>query len=154
MFKSISLILVATLFGLGCNSTQTHDSADRVSPGIVNDACPISSKPLTADSPTTTWDGVTLGFCCNGCKKRFDAQTPAEKTAEVKDLTSGGSTVASNGKVNTVCPMTSRTVSSDSPTTTWDGVTLAFCCNGCKSRFDSMTAAEKNAEISKVTSAS
>ena len=154
MFKSISIILFATLCSLGCESAQKHDHASTVSPGIVNDACPISSKPLAAGCPTSTWDGVTLGFCCNGCKSRFDAQTPTEKTVEVDNLKAGTSTVATSGTVNEVCPMTSRKVSGKSPTSTWDGVTLGFCCNGCKTRFDNMTTAQKNAEIAKVTSAS
>ena len=52
---------------------------------MVNDACPISSKPLAAGCPTTTWDGVTLGFCCNGCKTRFEGQSAEAKTAEEFD---------------------------------------------------------------------
>ena len=154
MFKSISIFVVATLCSLGCESTQKHDHASTVSPGIVNDACPISSRPLPEGCPTSTWDGTTLGFCCNGCKTRFDSQTSEEKTAEVDNLKAGTTTVVTKGMVNEVCPMTSRKVSGQSPTSTWDGVTLGFCCNGCKTRFDNMTTAQKNAEIAKVTSAS
>ena len=155
MFKSISLIVIATLFSFGCDSAQKQDqTASAVSPGMVNDACPISSKPLKTGCPTSTWDGVTLGFCCNGCKKRFDSMDVAQKNAEVENLKAGKTTVATNGMVNNVCPMTSRKLATSSPTSTWDGVTLGFCCNGCKKRFDSMDVAQKNAEIAKVTSAS
>ena len=153
MFKSIPVILVVALCSLGCESTQKQEKASAVSPGMVNDTCPISSRPLTANSPTSTWDGVTLGFCCAGCKTRFDDQTPAAKTTEVDNLKAGKSTVVTHGMVNNVCPMSSRKVSAESPTSTWDGVTLGFCCNGCKTRFDDMTAAQKNAEIAKVTNA-
>ena len=155
MFKSISLIVIATLFSFGCDSAQKQDqTASATSPGMVNDACPMTSKTLKAGCPTTTWDGVTLGFCCNGCKSAFEAQTPAQKNAEVKNLKDGTTTVATDGMVNEVCPMSSRKLSSTSPTSPWDGVTLGFCCNGCKSRFDKMDVAQKNAEIAKVTSAS
>ena len=89
MFKSVSIILVAALFSIGCESTQKQDQSSSASPGMVNDACPISSKPLAAGCPTTTWDGVTLGFCCNGCKNRFDGMTAAQKNAEIRKVTSG-----------------------------------------------------------------
>ena len=152
MFKSVSIILVAALFSIGCESTQKQDQSSSASPGMVNDACPISSKPLAAGCPTTTWDGVTLGFCCNGCKTRFEGQSAEAKTAEVDNLKSGTTTVTKVGVINEVCPMSSRAITGSSPTATWDGVTLGFCCNGCKNRFDGMTAAQKNAEIRKVTS--
>ena len=89
MFKSISLIVIATLFSFGCDSAQKQDqTASAVSPGMVNDACPISSRPLKTGCPTSTWDGVTLGFCCNGCKKRFDSMDVAQKNAEIAKVTS------------------------------------------------------------------
>ena len=151
MPKSVSILVLMTLIATGCNHAQKQSD---VRPGMVNNACPMSSKPLTASSPTSTWDGVTLGFCGAGCKAAFDAQTPAEKNREVANLKAGTDQVARNGRITEVCPMSSKKLNSSSPTSTWDGVTIGFCCNGCKSRFDNMTAAEKNAMVARIEKAS
>ena len=151
MMKSIPLLAVTILLAFGCSSPSKQQAADpEVRPGMVNNACPMSARPLTADSPTSDWNGVTLGFCGPGCKAAFDRQTPAEKTREVANLESGREQVTRNGRITEFCPMSSRTLTSTSPTSTWDGVTVGFCCNGCKSRFDDMTAAEKDAMIARL----
>ena len=42
----------------------------------VNDVCPWSGKPVSADSLTTYRDHV-VGFCNPGCRDKFDAATRA-----------------------------------------------------------------------------
>ncbi len=37
----------------------------------VNETCPWSEKPVSADS-LTTYRGVTVGFCNPGCRDKFD----------------------------------------------------------------------------------
>ena len=39
----------------------------------MNDSCPMSGRPVNMESPSSSWNGQTVGFCCNGCKGRFDA---------------------------------------------------------------------------------
>jgi len=48
-------------------------------PGLkdcVNDVCPWSGNPVSADS-LTTYRGAVVGFCNTGCRDRFEAATAA-----------------------------------------------------------------------------
>lgn len=40
----------------------------------VNDTCPWSGKPVSADS-LTLYRGQVLGFCNTGCRDKFEAAT-------------------------------------------------------------------------------
>ena len=42
----------------------------------VNDTCPWSGKPVSADS-LTLYRGHVVGFCNPGCSDKFDAATQA-----------------------------------------------------------------------------
>ena len=42
----------------------------------VNDVCPWSGKPVSADS-LTQYKGQTVGFCNPGCRDKFEAATRA-----------------------------------------------------------------------------
>ena len=42
----------------------------------VNDVCPWSGKPVSADS-LTHYRGEVVGFCNPGCRDKFDAATRA-----------------------------------------------------------------------------
>ena len=42
----------------------------------VNDTCPWSGKPVSADS-LTTYRGKTVGFCNTGCRDKFEAAARA-----------------------------------------------------------------------------
>ena len=37
----------------------------------INDLCPWSGKPVSADS-LTLWEGKVVGFCNPGCKDKFE----------------------------------------------------------------------------------
>ena len=42
----------------------------------VNDVCPWSGKPVSADS-LTTYRGKVVGFCNPGCRDKFESATSA-----------------------------------------------------------------------------
>jgi hypothetical protein len=42
----------------------------------VNDTCPWSGKPVSADS-LTRYRGKVVGFCNSGCRDKFDAAAQA-----------------------------------------------------------------------------
>lgn len=48
----------------------------------VNKTCPVGSRPARADI-TSTHNGKEIAFCCNNCKKKFDAD-PAKYAGNVK----------------------------------------------------------------------
>jgi hypothetical protein len=46
----------------------------------VNESCPWSGKPVSADS-LTRYRGQVVGFCNTGCRDKFEAATSAFDTA-------------------------------------------------------------------------
>jgi hypothetical protein len=49
--------------------------------GPVNKVCPIRQGEVDTESPTRQFKGQTIGFCCSGCEKKWDAKPEAEKLA-------------------------------------------------------------------------
>lgn len=47
----------------------------------VNKVCPIKGNEVDKESPTRTFKGVTIGFCCPGCEGKWDTKTDDEKMA-------------------------------------------------------------------------
>jgi YHS domain-containing protein len=48
----------------------------------VNTVCPVGSRPIRTDI-TSTYQGKEIAFCCNNCKKKFDAE-PAKYAGKIK----------------------------------------------------------------------
>jgi len=40
---------------------------------VCNAICPVMDLPVDPSVPTSVYRGKTVGFCCMGCKPRFDA---------------------------------------------------------------------------------
>jgi hypothetical protein len=49
---------------------------DRKLEVCVNDTCPWSGKPVSADS-LTLYNGEVVGFCNTGCRDKFESATRA-----------------------------------------------------------------------------
>ena len=47
----------------------------------VNDRCPIQGEEIDPETPMRQWRGHSIGFCCPGCDKKWDAKPDAEKDA-------------------------------------------------------------------------
>ena len=39
---------------------------------VCNTICPVMDRPVDPSIPTSVYRGKTVGFCCMGCKPRFD----------------------------------------------------------------------------------
>jgi len=61
-----------------------------------------------------------------------------------------GQKSASLGMMNDSCPMSGKKLKDTSPNSTWNGSTVGFCGNGCKSKFDGMNSNKKTAYIANV----
>ena len=57
---------------------QARESA-ALAAELVNKNCPIMGKEVDAETPTREFKGVTIGFCCPGCDRKWDKKTDAEK---------------------------------------------------------------------------
>ncbi|MBS0196782.1 MAG: hypothetical protein JSR77_08495 [Planctomycetes bacterium] len=96
--KTRAMIVAACVaaFLAGCSSNKSADTktasktADKAaapkqaSMGVVNTKCPIMpSHPATAKS-VKEFNGQKVGFCCEGCYKKWDAMSDAEKADALK----------------------------------------------------------------------
>ena len=72
-----------------CTCASPCPCTKTVSLGMMNDACPMSGKPVGTASPASTWNSTTVGFCCNGCKARFDGMSDDDKTNYIGTIATG-----------------------------------------------------------------
>ena len=82
-------LVAATLALVGCSSTTTTSTpaAPAAAPGMINSKCPYSGGPANA-AMTSDVSGGKIGFCCAGCKGKFDksdAKAQADLVAKVKN---------------------------------------------------------------------
>ena len=72
-------LVVSSLFVVAaCSSTSNTTNSK-----AMNAKCPVSGAEIAADSPTTTFDGKTIAFCCSKCAAKFEAMPAADKQAKV-----------------------------------------------------------------------
>ncbi|MBY0307922.1 MAG: hypothetical protein K2Q09_04190 [Phycisphaerales bacterium] len=65
-----------------------------------------------------------------------------------KDATDSMKMEAKGGPVNTTCPVSGKQAKGD-VTTQWDGKTVAFCCGGCKGKFEKMDHTQQASAVAK-----
>ena len=72
-FKALTLALVLSTFAfiptLRADTPATQPTT-QTSTGIVNKTCPVGGDDVDP-AVTTVYDGKTIGFCCEGCVKKF-----------------------------------------------------------------------------------
>lgn len=73
-----TIVLVSLLVAASCNSTPPATNGK-----AMNATCPVSGKALETGSPVTTFDGKTIGFCCNNCVGKFNGMPNADKQAKI-----------------------------------------------------------------------
>ena len=93
---------------------------------VVQVACPISGKPCNPDV-TSDVGGVTVGFCCNGCKGKADKAGDEVLALLFGDLAKGYT-------LQTACPVSGKPIKTDK-FVEHDGKKVYFCCNGCPAAF-------------------
>jgi hypothetical protein len=74
--------------------------------------------------------GAALVF--TGCESTQDADMNANVSA---------------GMLNDACPLSGGPVNPDANTAAYDGGTVGFCCNGCASKWDTMTDSDRAAKM-------
>lgn len=77
--KSILLACVCFL-AVGCGSMQV--AAD----GPINSECPFAGEAVTADSPSVTFEGSEVAFCCARCASKFDAMADDQKRQQIEKI--------------------------------------------------------------------
>lgn len=64
-------------------STSAGESTSATKP--VNANCPIMGHPVADDGGSSSWNGKVIGYCCEGCKPKFEALSDEEKTAKLAE---------------------------------------------------------------------
>lgn len=92
-----------------------------------NATCPVAGKPAIEKCTSKYAKDKNVYFCCGNCKKKFDKDSkPFAAKANFQ--------LAQTGQVTQVaCPFTGKDCNPDA-TVDVDGVSVAFCCNGCKGK--------------------
>ena len=105
----------------------------------VNKTCPIMGGEVNKDAPARQFKGVTIGFCCPGCDRKWDRQSDEKKIALLAknapeaitaiDAAEKAAPKAPDAAVATVAPETTvapdATVASDQTSAQPDAVALA-----------------------------
>jgi YHS domain-containing protein len=109
--------------------------------------CPVMENEFktTANTSFSTHKGKHYAFCCGGCKPKFD-KNPEKFIKKlsakpiVKNLkpTFKGYTKKPKVGSKAFCPVMNKkfTVSKNSVMSEYKGKHVAFCCPGCKPKFD------------------
>ena len=78
-----AVVTTAFLLFAACAGTSNTATTSSNASAAMNPRCPISGDALDGSSPTTQFQGKTVGFCCNNCIKKFDGMDAADKQAKV-----------------------------------------------------------------------
>jgi endogenous inhibitor of DNA gyrase (YacG/DUF329 family) len=92
----------------------------------VNKKCPMSGKDVDAAARTELT--VNIGLCCARCQGKFEVDAEMKEDAVRKHAGSKES------PANTKCPVSNKDVKKEN--TSAASMTVAFCCDMCKSEFD------------------
>jgi hypothetical protein len=79
---TLAAACAACMLAMGCH----EDNKQAMSKGTdqpahvmaSNEMCPFSGKAAN-QNVSSTYNGKTVHFCCNGCKAKFDAMSDADK---------------------------------------------------------------------------
>lgn len=115
--------MLAVLAGLAVAVAGTVIADEKSGPEL---KCPISGKPAKKDV-AVEYRGGEVYFCCPGCPGKFKEKTEKYSTKANHQL------IASGQAKQTACPLSGRETNSDTATEV-EGVSVAFCCNGCKGK--------------------
>lgn len=76
--KMLGVCVVTALVCFGCQS------GPKPAPGMVNSGCPFTGSPVGEGAATAEFEGQTVGFCCPGCKVRWDGWSDEQKRGFVE----------------------------------------------------------------------
>jgi len=83
---ALGLVAGCASKGACCDSAAAAKSDANIA--VVNTMCPIGSDDFgTKQRPAElarTWNGTSIGFCCEGCVKSFDKMSDEKKAEAAK----------------------------------------------------------------------
>ena len=116
--RSIVLVIIAGMLGV----VGLVDADEQVD--LAGVKCPVSGQPVKAAS-AVEFNGGKVYFCCNNCPKAFNNDTAKYTDKANHQLARTGQATQKK------CPKTGRNLNPNTAIDV-DGVSVCFCCNGCK----------------------
>jgi hypothetical protein len=117
----------------GSAAGGTRDSAMMAA---MNATC-TCGQPVSRSAPTTGYMGHTIGFCCATCASRWNSMSAAQKDQFMQRQ------MAMMGAMNDHC-VCGAPVVKGAPMTSFKGHLIGFCDSTCASKWNSMSAAQKD----------
>jgi len=88
--------LAMVLIPLGCAGGEKESAqwCTSVKPGVITSAntlcVVVNADPVDPAVTPAEWKGMKIGFCCEGCRPRWEKLTEAEKDAAVAKVVKAG----------------------------------------------------------------
>ncbi len=122
-------VLACSAVALGQTAVKPADSAKEKA--AERPECFVMGSPIVFNVKSDTPEGPVY-FCCAGCiapfekdPARFKEQVAAQRAA-----------IAKLPRVQTACPISGNPLGKDAPSVEHKGQKVAFCCAGCKGKFE------------------
>ena len=92
--RSLAQVMaLSVVFASACKGPEPHATSsehahqggtkpvaqEQIASGPVNAKCPIMGGTVDADGELASFNGKTIGFCCPGCKPKWEAWETAKK---------------------------------------------------------------------------
>ncbi len=92
VLSCFAMLLAVTLIGCGESNTDSSQTdkkpadSSSVTKKVSLSVCPLCAMDVNPKVATTAFDGKTIGFCNDGCKKHFDELSDDEKKKMIADV--------------------------------------------------------------------
>ena len=83
------ICLAGTFVGCKSGDKDSDMSTTQPSMGMINDSCPMMADHPAKDTVTVSYEGSTIGFCCEGCVAGWNDLSDAEKAEKVAMMKKG-----------------------------------------------------------------
>ena len=154
------LLVIAMLLGSSAQAARGDEAPGHAAPrpadlaaaakaaDTVNSLCPVMERPVTPTGGSVEYQDEKIGFCCPMCAGKFRAETafymdrlrldPAKyayaSSKPTREVMAKAAAEAQSA--NARCPVMGGLVSPRGGNSAYAGQTIAFCCPGCKGKFD------------------
>lgn len=82
---TLMMLLAAAMVVSGCSQSESSTAVA----GPVNTHCPIIGHEIAEDGGSTTWNGQTVAFCCEGCLPKWNELSDDDKATKLADAGKG-----------------------------------------------------------------
>lgn len=131
--KFATALACSSVFCLVAGTAIVAMAADEIS--LEGVKCLLVSKKDANKDKASKWKDGKVFFCCDGCLGKFEKMD--DKKKEKIAPAANHQLVATKQYEQQACPISGRDIDSEK-TVEVKGVTVAFCCDGCKSKAEGM----------------